>query len=178
MADGALSVMFKFAPVVLISLGLMACENRSDEAGGDVNLSRPVISDSTDRNTDTPGLPPVPKSLRLEDIDFTTYSTELAKPSGLAEGQSRIEAIDAVRLYFAPEEGSHIIQTSQSSFDRPDGSVLIMSASQLADDSVQSQEIYLILTGEKGNQKLAAFGLRHKCWRGENTTEWQTALCP
>ena len=75
---------------------------------------------------------PAPKaeaapSLTLEDIDFNGYSKELAKFTGLAEGQSRGEAIDNIRLYFAPDEGNTIIQTSQSAFEREDGAVLLFS---------------------------------------------------
>ena len=126
----------------------------------------------------TPSAPPTPKSLTLEDIDFNSYSKDLAKWTGLKEGQSRGEAVDNIRLYFAPESGNTIISTSQISFEREDGAVLIFSASGLPDDSVKSEEIYLILSGAKGTQSLAAFGSRIKCHRGENITEWQTDLCP
>ena len=122
--------------------------------------------------------PPTPKSLTVEDIDFNDYSKALAKWTGLKEGQSRGEAIDNVRLYFAPEEGNSIISTSQSTFEREDGAVLIFGAKGLPDDSVKAEEIYLILSGEKGAQTLAAYGSRIKCHRGENTTEWTTTLCP
>ena len=122
-------------------------------------------------------LPPMPKSLTLEDIDFNAYSKELAKFTGLKEGQSRGEAVDNVRLYFAPENGSAMISTSQSKFEREDGAVLLFSASGLPDDSVKAEEIYLIVSGEKGVQTLAAFGSRIKCHRGENTTEWQADFC-
>jgi len=131
----------------------------------------------SDANSTSP-VPSMPKSLTLEDIDFNAYSKALAKFTGLKEGQSRGEAVDNVRLYFAPEQGSKIISTSQSTFERDDGAVLLFSASGLPDDSIKAEEIYLILSGTKGEQTLAAFGSRIKCHRGENTTEWQTALCP
>jgi len=126
----------------------------------------------------SPSLPSMPKSLTLEDIDFNNYSKELAKFTGLKEGQSRGEAVDNVRLYFAPEQGSKIISTSQSTFERDDGAVLLFSASGLPDDAVKAEEIYLIVSGAKGSQTLAAFGSRIKCHRGNNTTEWTTQLCP
>jgi len=138
----------------------------------EVNNSVPTTSPSS-----TP-IPPMPKSLTLEDIDFNAYSKTLAKFTGLKEGQSRGEAVDNVRLYFAPEQGSQIISTSQSTFERDDGAVLLFSASGLPDDSVKAEELYLILSGEKGAQTLAAFGSRIKCHRGENTTEWRKELCP
>ena len=118
------------------------------------------------------------KTRTLEDIDFNSFSKELAKFTGLKAGQSRGEAVDNVRLYFAPEQGSQIISTSQSTFEREDGAVLLFSASGLPDDSVKAEEIYLILSGDKGAQTLAAYGSRIKCHRGENTTHWTTKLCP
>ena len=128
--------------------------------------------------TSVPPIPPMPKSLTLEDIDFNAYSKDLAKFTGLKDGQSRGEAVDNVRLYFAPERGNTMVKTTQSKFEREDGAVLLFGVSGLPDDSVKAQEIYLIMSGEKGAQKLGAYGMRIKCYRGENTTEWTTELCP
>ncbi len=139
----------------------------------EIDLEGSVISDFQ-----YPEVPTPPESLRLEDIDFAAYSEDLAQFTGLKIGQSRIEAIDNVRLHFAPGEGDNMIRTSQSVFEREDGAVMIYRASGLADDSVKAEEIYLIVTGPKGAQTLASFGSRIKCYRGENTTEWQTAFCP
>lgn len=125
-----------------------------------------------------PDTPSQPESRTLEDIDFTAYSRDLAKYTGLEEGQSRVEAIDNVRLYFAPEKSDTILKTSSSHFDREDGSVLIYSAEGFADEAIRGEEIYLILSGPKGDQKLSDYGSRLKCWRGDNTTEWQTEACP
>ncbi|WP_154813613.1 hypothetical protein [Hellea balneolensis] len=146
----------------------MACGSQEVEAPAAPKVTTEV----------TPPAPPMPKSLTLEDVDFNSYSKGLAKFTGLREGQSRGEAIDNVRLYFAPEDGNTIISTSQSTFEREDGAVLLFSAKGLPDDSVKAEEIYLIVSGAEGNQTLAAYGSRIKCHRGENTTEWTTALCP
>lgn len=149
-------------------------------ACGSQTVEVPLVSENPIATVEptTPATPQMPKSLALEDIDFDSYSKALAKWTGLKEGQSRGEAIDNVRLYFAPEEGNSIISTSQSIFEREDGAVLIFGAKGLPDDSVKAEEIYLILSGEKGAQTLAAYGSRIKCHRGENTTEWTTTLCP
>ena len=161
--------------LITTMLCLVACSGEKPN----LNITPTVQVPVTD-----PITPPTPpKPLTLEDIDFNSYSKELAKFTGLKEGQSRGEAVDNVRLYFAPEQGSQIISTSQSTFEREDGAVLLFSASGLPDDAVKAEEIYLIVSGEKGAQTLAAFGSRIKCHRnpnggGENTTEWQTALCP
>ena len=141
-----------------------------------VNAQTAAVTEA--ETSPTPDMPLLPKSRRLEDIDFTAYSRELAKYTGLKEGQSRIEAIDNVRLYFTPEKAETILRTSQSSFEKDDGAVLIFSAEGFADEAIKGEEIYLILSGPKDDQKLAAYGSRLKCWRGENTTEWQTEACP
>lgn len=149
-----------------------------------VEAQTAAVTDPTDpasvggRPETPPAAPIVPEKRNLEDIDFTAYSQDLAKYTGLKVGQSRIEAIDQVRLYFAPENADTILQTSSSQFDREDGSVLLYSAEGFADDAIKGEEIYLILSGPKGEQKLAAYGSRIKCWRGENTTDWQTEACP
>ena len=154
------------------ALMLVACGAQTHEASSQPQSPSKVVE------PDTPPIPPMPKSLKLEDIDFSAYSKDLAKFTGLKEGQSRGEAVDNVRLYFAPENGSAMISTSQSKFEREDGAVLLFSASGLPDDSVKAEEIYLIVSGEAGSQTLAAYGSRIKCHRGENTTEWTTELCP
>ena len=157
-----------------LAMTLSACGVKNADAPS--ILEGPNVMSETMPAT-TP-IPTPPKSLTLEDIDFNSYSKDLAKFTSLKEGQSRGEAVDNVRLYFAPENGNTIISTSQSSFEREDGAVLLFSAKGLPDDSVKAEEIYLILSGEKGAETLAAFGSRIKCYRGENTTEWTTELCP
>ncbi len=122
-----------------------------------------------------PAAPPKPQT--LEDIDFSSYSSDLAKFTGLERGEARIDAVDKVRLYFAPQ-GAEIVKTSTKTFDRDDGSVMIFSVSGLKDDSVKAQEIFLILEGQGYDQTLAEYGMRIKCHRGNNTTNWQTELCP
>ena len=117
-------------------------------------------------------------SRTIDDIDFNGYSKELAKFTGLSVGQSRGEAVDNIRLYFAPEQGSTIINTTQSKFEREDGAVLLFGASGFPDDAVKAEEIYIIVQGPKGSQTLAAFGARIQCHRGNNTTEWQATPCP
>ncbi len=126
----------------------------------------------------TPGLP----AGRLEDINFSDYSIDLANPVGLKMGESRLESIDKIRLYFAPENGANIVKTTSSTFERDDGSVMIFASHGMQDDSVKAEEVYAVFSGPNGpdkfNQSLAAYGMRIKCHRGENTTKWQTSVCP
>ena len=125
-----------------------------------------------------PNAPPAPvKSMTLEDINFASYSEDLAKFVGLENGEDRWAAIDKMRLYFAPEDGTTILNTKTSKFDRPDGSVLIYTVSGLKDDSIKAQELFMIFAGDINAQTLGAFGLKQQCYRGDNTTEWTTELC-
>jgi len=59
---------------------------------------------------------------------------------------------------------------------------LLFARNNILDDAVFAEEIYAVFAGpgdaEKFNQKLAAYGLRLKCRRGENAMEWTTELCP
>lgn len=138
----------------------------------------PVVSDAVQ--------PPVaPKTLpagSLEDIDFSAYSQDLAVPVGLRMGENRLDAIDKIRLYFAPEPGTNMVNMTSSTFERDDGSVMLFARNNLPDDSVFAQEIYAVFSGpgdaDKFNQSLAAYGLRLKCRRGDNAMEWTTDLCP
>ena len=128
--------------------------------------------------TRAPTAPPAPaKSLTLEDIDFTSYSEDLAKSIGLEAGEDRWTAIDKMRLYFAPEDGTTILNTKTSKFDRPDGSVLIYTVSGFKDDSVKAQELFMIFAGDKNAQTLGAYGLKQQCYRGVNANVWTTELC-
>ncbi len=161
-------------PLMLGTVLLSACNPFSDESR-DARVQSKAFVIKTGTATQTPIFP---KSKTIDDIDFGQYSRGLASFTDLKHGQSRIAAIDIVRLLFAPEQGANIIKTASSTFELEGGSVMLLSADGFADDSVRAQEFYLIFEGEKGAQKLADFGTRIKCWRGENTTDWQTELCP
>ena len=148
------------------ALGLMAC-------GQEVTTTQSSAKISATPKTPNPQ---TPNPQTLEDIDFSSYSEDLAKFVGLQNGEPKWAAVDKMRLYFAPEDGETILHTKTSTFDRPDGSVMIYTVSGLIDDSVKAQEIFMIFSGEDA-QSLGAYGLKQKCQRGENTNEWTTQLC-
>jgi len=117
----------------------------------------------------------------LDDIDFSSYSPELASPFGLIIGETRLDSIDKIRLYFSPEPGTNMVNMTSSTFERDDGSVMLFARNNIPDDAIFSEEIYAVFSGsktDKFNQKLAAYGLRLKCRRGDNAMEWTTNLCP
>jgi hypothetical protein len=165
-----------FLPVTVL-LALTACSPDTPSAPEAIVNAQTAAVTETEK-TPTPVKPPVPNTDVFDEIDFTAYSRELAKFTGLKEGQSRVEAIDNVRLYFTPEKADTILRTSQRSIERDEETLLIFSAEGFADDAIKGEEIYLLLSGDEDHQKLAAYGSRLKCWRGENTTEWQTEACP
>jgi len=176
----------RIAALIAIVLGLIVGFVIAISGGDDdAPVSElPELSGQERLTSATPPTPPSPSlpENKLEDVDFSAYSTALARFVGLELGDTRLETIDKIRLYYAPESGSTIITTASQTFERDDGSVFVFSRTGLPDDSVQAEEVYAIFSGpggaDKFNQTLAAYGMRIKCYRGENTTEWQTDLCP
>lgn len=139
--------------------------------------STPAVSETTQ----LPAAPQILPAGRLEDIDFAAYSQELASGFGLELGETRLDSIDKIRLYFSPEPGTNMVNMTSSTFERDDGAVLLFSRNNIPDDSVFSEEVYAVFSGsktDKFNQKLAAYGVRQKCRRGDKAMEWTTELCP
>ena len=162
----------RYLASIIVAMSLTACAPAASEstvAKSAATFVPPAIPPLT---------PKTPKSLTLEDIKFDSYSEDLAKFIGLETGEQSWSAIDKMRLYFAPEDGTTILSTKTSTFDRPDGSVMVYTVSGIQDDSVKAQELFMIFSGPKNAQILAAYGLKQKCQRGDNTTQWQTKLCP
>jgi hypothetical protein len=139
--------------------------------------STPAVAESVQ----PPETPPLLPAGSLEDVDFSSYSTELAAAFSLELGETRLDSIDKIRLYFSPETGTNMVNMTSSTFEREDGSVMIFARNNIPDDSIFSEEIYTVFSGPKAdkfNQKLAAYGLRQKCRRGDKAEEWTTELCP
>jgi len=88
----------------------VSCGNQTTKALDDVNQLEAMVE------TSTPPVPLTPKSLTLDDIDFSSYSEDLAKFIQLENGEESWAAIDKMRLYFAPEDGQTILQTKTSTF--------------------------------------------------------------
>jgi len=169
-------VMRQFFKIIVLTV--LACVLASCGQSTDAPTSPP--------QTEAENTPPVPPLFEptgnLEDIQFSDYSIELAASVGLEMGETRLDSIDKIRLYFAPEPGTSMVNMTSSTFERDDGAVLLFARNNILDDAVFAEEIYAVFAGpgeaEKFNQKLAAYGLRLKCRRGENAMEWTTELCP
>lgn len=175
----------RIAASIAIVLGLGVGFYIAVSGGGKDSQPEKIILPHTPASTETVVPPTPPQTLpaaSIEDIDFSSYSQDLAAPFGLVMGETRLDSIDKIRLYFSPEPGTNMVNLTSSTFERDDGSVMLFARNNLPDDAVFAQEIYAVFSGpgdaEKFNQKLAAYGLRLKCRRGENAMEWTTELCP
>ena len=176
--------------LIFAAAGLTACnvDTGLSEPGASQPQLDQGVTDPNDPNIVTQGVigltPDAPKlpAGKVDDIDFKAYAPSLASHIGLIEGEARLDSIDKIRLYFAPEPGTNIANLTSSTFELDDGSVMIFARHAIPDDSVSAEEVYAVFSGpggaEKFNQKLAAFGLRVKCRRGEKPEEWTTELCP
>ena len=112
---------------------------------------------------------------KIEQIDFTAYSTEMAKPVGLINGEAKAVSNDKIRAYFKPAKGSEGKAEYVFTELRGEGGNVILAASNgLADDSIKGEELYAVFKDDK----LIIYGLRQKCWRGPNADVWQQTLCP
>ncbi|MEP4051693.1 MAG: hypothetical protein ABJN22_05570 [Litorimonas sp.] len=175
----------RIAALIAIALGLGVGFYVTVSGKGNSDTPEKITLPPTPTASETVSPPTPPQTLpagRLEDIDFNAYSQDLAEPFGLVMGETRLDSIDKIRLYFAPEPGVNMVNMTSSTFERDDGSVMLFARNNLPDDAVFAQEIYAVFSGpgdaQKFNQKLAAYGLRLKCRRGDNAMEWTTELCP
>lgn len=167
------------AGALLVAMGALALTACTEQTTGSPDMAVVDEAPAIRYVNTTPAIPQTPQlpAATVGDIDFESYSQDLAKWVGLEVGETRLSATDKIRLYFIPDDG-RIIRTTSASFELPDGGVMILGASGIPDDSVKAEEIMAIFEGSAGSQTLAAYGMKIKCYRGENTTEWQTELCP
>ena len=68
------------------------------------------------------------------------YSQTLASLTGLRVGLTRGEAIDVIRLYFAPKSGDDIVSTAQAEFKQNDDNILLFSAADKSKTPVSAEE--------------------------------------
>ncbi len=130
--------------------------------------------------------------LRITDIDFPSYSRDLARFVGLELGQTMAEATTKIETYFTPTGGdmddmdeywdpdSNIPKTESefSTLGGEGGKVTVVERVNMKDDSVRDEQFYAIFKQSGEAYTLADYGMKIRCYRGENTDEWQTELCP
>ena len=126
--------------------------------------------------------------MRISDIDFLSYSKDLARWIELETMEPLESAVAKIESYFSPQGGdfnSYDIgktgtQTESifSSFDAEGGKVIVVERINMRDDSVKAQQFYAVFKKTDTAELLIDYGMKIKCARGDNTTEWQTDNCP
>lgn len=124
--------------------------------------------------------------MRISDIDFDSYSKDLARFINLEMTEPLSTAVPKIERYFAPTGGDSAdyanvgtqTETSFSSFDAEGGKVMVVERINMRDDSVKAEQFYAIFKKFSDAEVLVDYGSKIKCARGANTTQWQTELCP
>lgn len=127
---------------------------------------------------------------RISDIDFDSYSKDLARFINLEMTEPLSSAVPKIERYFAPTGGNSAddakvgtqTETSFSSFDTEGGKVMVVERINMRDDSISAEQFYAIFKKFSDAEVLVDYGSKIKCRRnnkgGANTTQWQTELCP
>lgn len=175
--------MIKYFVTTALALSLAACK-------GDIVEPRDILEVGDSAPAPNIPAPPdveggVPQELsdvrKPSDIDFGAYDRDLAKWAGLEIGMPMEKAEIEVLNYMAPEkggEGNAVFEMDKFQ-GYVGGQAFVATLDGLADDSVKAQQLYAI--GKRGEDEaytLVDYGMRIKCWRGENKDNWQTTLCP
>jgi hypothetical protein len=110
-------------------------------------------------------------------ILYDHYSQTLASLTGLKQGLTRGEAIDVVRLHFAPKAGDGIVSTAQAEFKQNDHNILLFSAADKSKTPVSAEEIFISFKNVDDLEFVNDFGLRIKCVKNEVISNWQSVDC-
>ena len=166
---------------LIAAFGLVACSPQADA---------PTVPDVPTVSGDVQP-PKVPDSasniMRISDIDFPSYSRDLARFVELKLGENMATATPKIESYFSPQGGSvedaqdssrKKTETEFSTFGAEGGKVTLVERVNIKDDSVKAEQFYAIFKAKGEGYMLADYGMKIKCHRGDNTDNWQTALCP
>ena len=139
---------------------------------------------------EAPDVPSAPDSatgiMRIGDIDFASYSRSLASSVSLEIGEQMSSVTPKIETYFSPQSASpeassdtlrEKTETEFSTFGAEGGKVTLVERVNIKDDSVKAEQFYAIFKAKGEGFILADYGMKIKCYRGENTTHWQTQRC-
>ena len=150
-----------------IPLTLAACSNAEPDADTQTAAPETVAS--------APALPTDISTLTRDDFAATLAPDYLVANMDSDDAETALQSwLDTLAL----EEGTPTTSLRKR-FDMNGRTVLVASAANLSDDSVSAQQVYAEFTpiGPLTNG-LDFAGLRVKCARGANTTDWQLEPCP
>ena len=173
----------KVFTIMALALSLAACKADSVEPHDILEIADSAPAPSIPASPEIEG--GVPQELsdirQPSDIDFGAYSKDLAKFVGLEVGMPMEKAEIEVLNFMAPKKGGE--GNSVFEMDKFQGYVggqaFVATLDGLADDNVKAQQLYAIgKKGEGETYSLIDYGMRVKCWRGDNTANWQAKPCP
>ncbi len=175
--------------ITLISSALLAVFTMSacSQKSGPVEVTEPAPTQAVEQSHDKPQSST--DILRITDIDFPSYSRDLARFVGLELGETMAEATAKIETYFTPKGGdvdayhdpdSNIPKTESefSTLGGEGGKVTVVERVNMKDDSVRDEQFYAIFKQSGEAYTLADYGMKIRCYRGDNTDEWQIELCP
>ena len=162
-----------------------------------------IVLSACSPQTSTPATPSVPQTagdvtppkapdsasniMRISDIDFASYDRSLAKWVKLELGESMETATPKIESFFSPQGGSvedagdstrKKTETEFSTFGAEGGKVTLVERVNIKDDSIKAEQFYAIFKAKNEDFVLADYGMKIKCYRGDNIDKWQTELCP
>jgi len=163
---------------IIAGLALTACgpdRVEAPSAPAAPNTASDTVSGKASELPPPPSVPdPADVPDRIQDIDFTSYSRDMARFIGLEVSENKGSAKDKIQSYFQPEKGAE--GNAEYNFVELGGvgaTVMIASATGLADDSLKAQELFAVFKDDT----LVDYGMKIKCWRGETPDLWQTTPC-
>lgn len=178
--------MRKFVIISFLATALVGCSPGSSDSSDSTKAQTPpegpsivaAPEASVKPRPDVP-TPPAPNGdgiLTISDVDFTTYSLELASHLNLEVGEAKGSVEDKIHAAFRPNkmsEGEGHIEYALTELKAEGGSVLLATAEGLADDSVKAKQLYVIFQDDM----LVTYGMKVKCRRGPSPNIWQNSLC-
>ena len=99
-----------------------------------------------------------------------------SEATSLAEGASRLEAYLGIGK--EPVEGRYETDTRTTLREDLGVGLVTINEDYLPDDSVKGRQLDAIFDIVEGRFVLKQVGMRHKCWRAEDTEAWTTKPCP
>lgn len=115
------------------------------------------------------------------DLTREDFNSGFAAWVGLKPGMDSDDAMAIIEERFGETiEGEGGLTVDIQTLYRPKGLTVILATQEGAlDDSIYAQQLYAEFEPVSPvANKLVFYGLRQKCQRGENTTEWTTQRCP
>ena len=128
-------------------------------------------------------MPPKPPRPSLDEdtgYDIADFSERLGDFVGVEIGQDGAQAQHKIVTYFGvnKDEESPDLKVEQK-FLTSGLTQVIVTKTALKDDSVKAEQFLAVFTPKtREKSELTAYGMRIKCYRGDNTDQWQTQLCP